>query len=75
MRVIQLPLSLAEFTLLDQTLAGRGPVAEAAALEWEVYASTPLHGGTLTDPRLSTLVQLLHQDLSIPQACLLAIAS
>ncbi|MCX4764130.1 aldo/keto reductase [Streptomyces sp. NBC_01275] len=75
LRAIQLPVSLVTATAFAQALEGDGPIAQAAELGWQVYASAPLFGGEL--PRLATpeLTALLSPDLTVPQACLLATAS
>jgi aryl-alcohol dehydrogenase-like predicted oxidoreductase len=75
LRAIQLPVSLVTATAFEQALDGEGPIAEAAARGWDVYASAPLFGGEL--PKLATreLADLLDPRLSIAQACLLAVAS
>ncbi|WP_327317090.1 aldo/keto reductase [Streptomyces sp. NBC_01235] len=75
LRAIQLPVSLVTATALAQALGGMGPIAQAAGLGWQVFASAPLFGGEL--PQLATreLTTLLNPNLTVPQACLLAAAS
>ncbi|MFL4905800.1 aldo/keto reductase [Streptomyces sp. MMS24-I2-30] len=75
LRAIQLPVSLVTATAFTQALDGQGPIAEAAELGWQVYASAPLFGGEL--PHLATLelTALLDPHLTTAQACLLAAAS
>ncbi|WP_340560733.1 aldo/keto reductase [Streptomyces sp. GSL17-111] len=75
LRAIQLPVSLVTATAFAQALNGDGPIAQAAGLGWQVYASAPLFGGEL--PHLATreLTALLNPDLTTVQACLLAAAS
>ncbi|PZT72443.1 MULTISPECIES: aldo/keto reductase [unclassified Streptomyces] len=75
LRAVQLPVSLVNATALAQALEGDGPIAQAAGLGWQVYASAPLFGGEL--PHLATreLTALLNPELTIAQACLLAAAS
>ncbi|WP_063820077.1 aldo/keto reductase [Streptomyces caniscabiei] len=75
LRAIQLPVSLVTATAFTQGLDEGGPIAQAADLGWQVYASAPLFGGQL--PHLATpeLTALLNPGLTVPQACLLAAAS
>ncbi|MGW3952503.1 aldo/keto reductase [Streptomyces sp. NPDC004752] len=75
LRAVQLPVSLVTATAFTQALDGEGPIAQAAELGWQVYASAPLFGGEL--PCLATLelTALLAPHLSTAQACLLAAAS
>ncbi|MGW3119352.1 aldo/keto reductase [Streptomyces sp. NPDC001107] len=75
LRAVQLPVSLVTATAFVQALDGEGPIAQAAELGWQVYASAPLFGGEL--PQLATreLTALLDSDLTTVQACLLAAAS
>ncbi|WP_330338766.1 aldo/keto reductase [Streptomyces sp. NBC_00557] len=75
LRAIQLPVSLVTATAFTQALGEEGPIAQAAELGWQVYASAPLFGGEL--PRLVTLElsALLAPHLTTAQACLLAAAS
>ncbi|MEV0639571.1 aldo/keto reductase [Streptomyces sp. NPDC050619] len=75
LRAVQLPVSLVTATAFAQALDGKGPIAQAADLGWQVFASAPLFGGEL--PQLATrdLTTLVSPDLTIPQACLLAAAS
>ncbi|MFF3468692.1 aldo/keto reductase [Streptomyces sp. NPDC001984] len=75
LRAVQLPVSLVTATAFAQALDGTGPIAQAADLGWQVYASAPLFGGEL--PHLATreLTALLRPELTVPQACLLAAAS
>ncbi|MFJ9680979.1 aldo/keto reductase [Streptomyces sp. NPDC101194] len=75
LRAVQLPVSLVTATAFAEALDGRGPIAQAAGLGWQVYASAPLFGGEL--PHLATreLTALLSPNLTVPQACLLAAAS
>ncbi|MGW0708162.1 aldo/keto reductase [Streptomyces sp. NPDC002643] len=75
LRAVQLPVSLVTATAFAQALDGEGPIAQAADLGWQVYASAPLFGGEL--PQLATpdLTALLAPDLTTAQACLLAAAS
>ncbi len=75
LRAIQLPVSLVTATAFTQALGEEGPIAQAAELGWQVYASAPLFGGEL--PRLATLElsALLAPHLTTAQACLLAAAS
>ncbi|UIX31724.1 aldo/keto reductase [Streptomyces sp. GQFP] len=75
LRAIQLPVSLVTATAFAQALDGDGPIAQAAELGWQVYASAPLFGGKL--PHLATpeLTALLSPEFTVPQACLLATAS
>ncbi|MFJ9213505.1 aldo/keto reductase [Streptomyces sp. NPDC102264] len=75
LRAIQLPVSLVTATAFTQAMDEEGPISQAAALGWQVYASAPLFGGEL--PRLATLelTALLAPHLTTAQACLLAAAS
>lgn len=75
LRAIQLPVSLVTASAFSQALDQTGPVSEASARGWEVFASAPLHGGEL--PRLATreLADLLDPGLTVAQVCLLAVAS
>ncbi|GAB2982644.1 aldo/keto reductase [Streptomyces pseudoechinosporeus] len=75
LRAVQLPVSLVTATAFAQALDGKGPIAQAADLGWQVYASAPLFGGEL--PHLATreLTALLNPDLTTAQACLMAAAS
>ncbi|GAA2640996.1 aldo/keto reductase [Streptomyces vastus] len=75
LRAVQLPVSLVTATAFAQALDGEGPIAQAADLGWQVYASAPLFGGEL--PHLATreLTAMLNPDLTTAQACLLAAAS
>ncbi|MFD7408601.1 aldo/keto reductase [Streptomyces sp. NPDC059866] len=75
LRAIQLPVSLVTAAAFAQALDGEGPIAQAADLRWQVYASAPLFGGEL--PHLATreLTALLNPELTTAQACLLAAAS
>ncbi|MDG5801256.1 aldo/keto reductase [Streptomyces ossamyceticus] len=75
LRAVQLPVSLVTATAFAQALDGQGPIAQAADLGWQVFASAPLFGGEL--PRLATreLTALLNPELTTAQACLLAAAS
>ncbi|RKN09620.1 aldo/keto reductase [Streptomyces radicis] len=75
LRAIQLPVSLVSATAFMQALDGEGPIAEAAARGWEVYASAPLFGGELPELATRELADLLDPRLSVAQACLLAVAS
>ncbi|WP_232544203.1 aldo/keto reductase [Streptomyces buecherae] len=75
LRAVQLPVSLVTANAFTQALDNRGPIAQAAARGWDVFASAPLFGGEL--PQLATreLADLIRPDLSVTQACLLAVAS
>ncbi|MFE4830261.1 aldo/keto reductase [Streptomyces sp. NPDC056672] len=75
LRAIQLPVSLVTASAFAQALDGEGPIAQAARQGWDVYASAPLFGGELPELATRELADLIRQDLSIPQACLLAVAS
>ncbi|WP_435224330.1 aldo/keto reductase [Streptomyces sp. Tue6028] len=75
LRAVQLPVSLVTATAFAQALDEKGPIAQAAALGWQVYASAPLFGGELPHLATSELTTLLHPELTVPQACLLAAAS
>ncbi|MDT0613505.1 aldo/keto reductase [Streptomyces lancefieldiae] len=75
LRAIQLPVSLVTATPFVQALDGEGPIAQAAELGWQVYASAPLFGGELADLATRELTAMLHPELTTAQACLLAAAS
>lgn len=75
LRAVQLPVSLVTATALTQALDTRGPIAQAAERGWEVFASAPLFGGELTELATRELADLIRPDLSVAQACLLAVAS
>ncbi|MEU6098429.1 aldo/keto reductase [Streptomyces sp. NPDC047079] len=75
LRAVQLPVSLVTVTAFVQALDGDGPIAQAAELGWQVYASAPLFGGELADLATRELTALLNPDLTTAQACLLAAAS
>lgn len=75
LRAVQLPVSLVTATAFTQALGGRGPIAQAAERGWQVYASAPLFGGELPELATQELTDLIRPELSVPQACLLAVAS
>ncbi|MFF3459682.1 aldo/keto reductase [Streptomyces sp. NPDC002730] len=75
LRALQLPVSLVMADAFDQALVGRGPIADAAALGWQVHASAPLHGGELPTLATRELAGLLRPGASIPAVCLAASAS
>jgi predicted aldo/keto reductase-like oxidoreductase len=75
LRAVQLPVSLVTATAFTQALDNRGPIAQAAARGWDVFASAPLFGGELTELATRELADLIRPGLSVPQACLLAVAS
>ncbi|MFE1959219.1 aldo/keto reductase [Streptomyces sp. NPDC059479] len=75
LRAVQLPVSLVTASAFAQALGGEGPIAQAAQRGWQVYASAPLFGGELPELATRELADLIRPDLSIPQACLLAVAS
>ncbi len=75
LRAVQLPVSLVTATAFSQALSGQGPIAEASARGWGVFASAPLFGGELPELATRELADLLSSDLGIAQACLLAVAS
>ncbi|MGW1835819.1 aldo/keto reductase [Streptomyces sp. NPDC002067] len=75
LRAVQLPVSLVTATAFTQALDNRGPIAQAAARGWDVFASAPLFGGELTELATRELADLIRPNLSVPQACLLAVAS
>lgn len=75
LRAVQLPVSLVMARAFGQALQGTGPIAEAAERGWEVFASAPLFGGELAELASRELADLLAPDLSVTQACLLAVGS
>ncbi|WP_431980824.1 aldo/keto reductase [Streptomyces qinglanensis] len=75
LRAVQLPVSLVTAHAFTQALAGEGPIAQAAARGWAVYASAPLFGGELSELATRELADLIRPDLNVPQVCLLAAAS
>ncbi|MFD7069849.1 hypothetical protein ACFV97_21760 [Streptomyces sp. NPDC059913] len=75
LRAVQLPVSLVSATAFTQALDRRGPIAQAAGRGWGVFASAPLFGGELPELATRELADLIRPELSIPQTCLLAVAS
>ncbi|MEU9603651.1 aldo/keto reductase [Streptomyces sp. NPDC048057] len=74
-RAIQLPVSLVNAAPIEQALTGQGPVADAAHLGWEVYASSPLHGGALPEIVTPELRDLIDRRLSPAEASILVAGS
>lgn len=75
LRAVQLPVSLVTANAFTQALDNRGPITQAAARGWDVFASAPLFGGELPEMANHELTELIRPDLTVPQACLLAVAS
>ncbi|MFE7660544.1 aldo/keto reductase [Streptomyces celluloflavus] len=75
LRAVQLPVSLVTANAFTQALDNRGPIAQAAERGWDVFASAPLFGGELNELATPELTELIRPDLTVPQACLLAVAS
>lgn len=72
---VQLPVSLVMAGPLAAALNDRGPIAEAAVANLDVYASAPLHGGELLAAATPELAAFIRPGLSVAGACLLAVAS
>ncbi|MFI6684935.1 aldo/keto reductase [Streptomyces sp. NPDC050485] len=75
LKAIQLPVSLVMSDAFEQALEGKGPISEAAELGWQVLASAPLFGGELPELAHKDLTALIAPALTIPAACILAVAS
>ncbi|MET8826427.1 aldo/keto reductase [Streptomyces sp. NPDC004608] len=75
LRAVQLPVSLVIASAFGLALNREGPIADAVYRGWQVYASAPLFGGELAELATRELADLLRPDLTITQACLLAVAS
>lgn len=75
LKAIQLPVSLVMSDAFELALEGKGPISEAAELGWEVFASAPLFGGELPELAHRDLTALIAPALTVPAACLLAVAS
>ncbi|MEU3599608.1 aldo/keto reductase [Streptomyces sp. NPDC006798] len=74
-RAIQLPVSLVMATPIEQALNGQGPIADAELLGWEVYASSPFHGGELPKIVTPELRDLIDRRLSPAEASVLVSGS
>ncbi|MEU1151857.1 aldo/keto reductase [Streptomyces sp. NPDC005918] len=75
LKAIQLPVSLVMSDAFESALEGKGPIAEAAELGWDVFASAPLFGGELPELAHRDLTALIAPALTVPAACILAVAS
>ncbi|GAA4240357.1 hypothetical protein GCM10022254_64680 [Actinomadura meridiana] len=75
LRAIQLPVSLIELAPVAEALHGSGPIAAAAGVGLEVWASAPLNGGELVDLVSYDLAEFINPGFSRVAAALSVVAS